>query len=119
MQGLFNAIFCRNVVIYFNAETQAKVWGRLAPLLEPGGVLYIGHSERISGVAEQMLRNDGRDDLPLPRARSGHVMSIRVLVVDDSPTMRGLITARLRADPLIEVVGQAAIPMKPGRQSRD
>ena len=37
-------------------------------------------------------------------------MSIRVLVVDDSPTMRGLITARLRADPLIEVVGQAADP---------
>ena len=59
MQGLFDAIFCRNVVIYFNAETQAKVWGRLAPLLEPGGALYIGHSERISGVAEQMLRNDG------------------------------------------------------------
>ena len=59
MQGLFHAIFCRNVVIYFNAETQAKVWGRIAPLLEPGGVLYIGHSERISGVAEQVLRNDG------------------------------------------------------------
>jgi chemotaxis protein methyltransferase CheR len=59
MQGLFHAIFCRNVVIYFSAETQAKVWGRLAPLLEPGGALYIGHSERISGVAEQMLRGDG------------------------------------------------------------
>ena len=37
-------------------------------------------------------------------------MSIRVLVVDDSATMRGLITARLRADPLIEVVGQASDP---------
>jgi chemotaxis protein methyltransferase CheR len=59
MQGLFHVVFCRNVVIYFNAETQAKVWGRIAPLLEPGGVLYIGHSERISGVAEQMLRSDG------------------------------------------------------------
>jgi chemotaxis protein methyltransferase CheR len=59
MQGLFHAIFCRNVVIYFSAETQAKVWGRLAPLLEPGGALYIGHSERISGVAEQMVRSDG------------------------------------------------------------
>jgi len=59
MQGLFHAIFCRNVVIYFDAETQAKVWGRFAPLLEPGGALYIGHSERISGVAEQMLRSDG------------------------------------------------------------
>jgi two-component system, chemotaxis family, protein-glutamate methylesterase/glutaminase len=37
-------------------------------------------------------------------------MSVRVLVVDDSPTMRGLIAAALRADPQIEVVGQAADP---------
>ena len=37
-------------------------------------------------------------------------MSIRVLVVDDSATMRGLITARLRTDPLIEVVGHASDP---------
>ena len=37
-------------------------------------------------------------------------MSVRVLVVDDSATMRGLITATLRADPFIEVVGQAADP---------
>jgi two-component system chemotaxis response regulator CheB len=37
-------------------------------------------------------------------------MTIRVLVVDDSATMRGLITARLRADPLIEVVGHASDP---------
>ena len=59
MQGLFHAIFCRNVVIYFNAETQAKVWARFVPLLEPDGALYIGHSERISGSAEQMLRSDG------------------------------------------------------------
>ncbi|WP_419759418.1 CheR family methyltransferase [Acidisoma sp.] len=59
MQGLFHAIFCRNVVIYFDAETQAKVWSRFVPLLEPGAALYIGHSERISGSAEQMLRSDG------------------------------------------------------------
>jgi chemotaxis protein methyltransferase CheR len=59
MNGRFHAIFCRNVVIYFSNETQSKVWGRIAPLLEPDGVLYIGHSERISGVAEQMLRSDG------------------------------------------------------------
>jgi two-component system chemotaxis response regulator CheB len=37
-------------------------------------------------------------------------MTVRVLVVDDSATMRGLITARLRADPMIEVVGQASDP---------
>jgi two-component system chemotaxis response regulator CheB len=43
-------------------------------------------------------------------------MTVRVLVVDDSATMRGLITARLRADPLIEVVGQASDPHE-ARQS--
>jgi chemotaxis protein methyltransferase CheR len=59
MNGRFHAIFCRNVVIYFSNETQAKVWSRIAPLLEPNGVLYIGHSERISGPAEKLLRSDG------------------------------------------------------------
>ncbi len=38
--------------------------------------------------------------------------SVRVLVVDDSPTMRGLITAALRRDPEIEVVGSAADPLE-------
>jgi chemotaxis protein methyltransferase CheR len=59
MNGRFHAIFCRNVVIYFSNETQSKVWARIAPLLEPDGALYIGHSERISGGAEEMLRSDG------------------------------------------------------------
>ncbi len=59
MQGRFHAIFCRNVVIYFSGDTQAQVWARFVPLLEPDGVLYIGHSERISGTAEQKLRSDG------------------------------------------------------------
>jgi chemotaxis protein methyltransferase CheR len=59
MNGRFHAIFCRNVVIYFDNETQARVWARFAPLLEPEGALYIGHSERISGSAERLLRNDG------------------------------------------------------------
>ncbi|HEX3984836.1 MAG TPA: CheR family methyltransferase, partial [Acidisoma sp.] len=59
MNGHFQAIFCRNVVIYFNHETQAQIWDRMAPLLEPGGALYIGHSERVSGPAERILKSDG------------------------------------------------------------
>ncbi|MDE8349731.1 MAG: protein-glutamate O-methyltransferase CheR [Acidocella sp.] len=59
MRGLFHAIFCRNVVIYFDYETQSQVWGRMVPLLAPEAALYIGHSERVSGPAEALLRSDG------------------------------------------------------------
>jgi len=51
IKGPFQAIFCRNVVIYFDEPTQEKVWSRFAPLLEPGGRLYIGHSERLGAAA--------------------------------------------------------------------
>jgi len=59
MRGVFQVIFCRNVVIYFENATQEQVWSRFAPLLEEGGALYIGHSERVSGPAEAVLGNDG------------------------------------------------------------
>lgn len=48
MKGRFQVIFCRNVMIYFDEETQNKIWQRFAEHMEPGGTLFIGHSERIS-----------------------------------------------------------------------
>jgi chemotaxis protein methyltransferase CheR len=59
MKGPFDVIFCRNVVIYFEEETQARIWSRYAPLLSPGGRLYIGHSERVSGPATALFETDG------------------------------------------------------------
>ena len=47
MKGRFDAIFCRNVVIYFDEPTQARIWARFAPLINPDGRLYVGHSERV------------------------------------------------------------------------
>ena len=46
--GAFDVIFCRNVAIYFNRETQQLVWDRFSALLPAGGKLFIGHSERIA-----------------------------------------------------------------------
>jgi chemotaxis protein methyltransferase CheR len=59
MRGQFQVVFCRNVVIYFDDETQSCVWTRILPILCPGGHLYIGHSERISGPATNALCSDG------------------------------------------------------------
>jgi chemotaxis protein methyltransferase CheR len=59
MRGQFDVIFCRNVVIYFDDATQARVWQRFVPLMTPGATLYIGHSERVSGVAATQLEPCG------------------------------------------------------------
>ena len=48
--GQFNAIFCRNVTIYFSETTRARVHERIAARLAPGGLLAIGHSERLPGA---------------------------------------------------------------------
>ena len=44
----FDAIFCRNVMIYFDKETQFAILRRFAPLLSEGGLLFVGHSENFS-----------------------------------------------------------------------
>jgi len=59
MKGKFDAIFCRNVAIYFEDDTQARLWSRFAPLNAINGVLYIGHSERIQGPAVSAYKPDG------------------------------------------------------------
>ena len=59
MKGRFDAIFCRNVAIYFDDDTQARLWSRFAPLLPVGGRLYIGHSERVAGPAAAYFEPDG------------------------------------------------------------
>ena len=47
----FPLIFCRNVMIYFDKPTQERVVGRLAECLEPGGYLFVGHAESLTGVS--------------------------------------------------------------------
>ena len=47
MRGRFDLIFCRNVAIYFDEETQSAIWSRFAECLVPGGWLFVGHSERV------------------------------------------------------------------------
>lgn len=50
MKGPFQVIFCRNVMIYFDRQTQERLVNRFYEMIEPGGYLMVGHSEGLSGV---------------------------------------------------------------------
>lgn len=53
MKGPFDIIFCRNVVIYFNKETQRELFSRYADIMTPDGHLFIGHSESLYKVSDR------------------------------------------------------------------
>ncbi|MGD9332036.1 MAG: protein-glutamate O-methyltransferase [Desulfobacterales bacterium] len=53
MKGRFDVIFCRNVMIYFDRPTQQRLVKRFHDLLTPGGFLFVGHSEGLSGIRHE------------------------------------------------------------------
>jgi chemotaxis protein methyltransferase CheR len=50
--GKFDAIFLRNVMIYFNDDTKRQVVERVLSVLKPGGQFYIGHAESLNGITD-------------------------------------------------------------------
>jgi chemotaxis protein methyltransferase CheR len=50
---LFDAVFCRNVMIYFDTETQAKILKRFVPHMKPDALLFAGHSENFTYISDQ------------------------------------------------------------------
>lgn len=65
----FDAIFCRNVMIYFDKPTQGSILQRFAPLMKPHGLLFAGHSENFS-FANQTFRLRGQTIYELASARA-------------------------------------------------
>lgn len=53
MQGRFDAILCRNVVIYFDSPTKQRLFERFSEALLPQGKLFLGHSESMHGLCDR------------------------------------------------------------------
>lgn len=68
MKGHFDIIFCRNVVIYFDPEAQERLWRRFEAALNPGGWLFVGHSERVHQSSHSKLVSAGITTYRLPDA---------------------------------------------------
>ncbi|MCD2518581.1 chemotaxis protein CheR [Massilia sp. G4R7] len=67
VKGGFDAIFCRNVMIYFDKNTQRKILSRFVPLMKPHALLFAGHSENFLYVSDS-LRLRGKTVYELDKA---------------------------------------------------
>ena len=67
--GRFDIIFCRNVLIYFDAATKARVLGNLSEALSDDGVLALGGAERIGTLCDTLKADEGRQFLFAKNAR--------------------------------------------------
>lgn len=109
--GPFAAIFCRNVLIYFDAAGVKSICRSLVSYLRPGGVLCLGHSETIEAAAFS-LEAKGRSIYRRPfaeRQSAGEGSVGQVLVVDDSAVIRKIMVSLLtRAGFATEAVDSAA-----------
>ncbi len=66
--GMFDVIFCRNVLIYFDQVTKAGIFDRLARMLESDGVLVLGAAESVVGITDAFRPYPERRGLYLPNA---------------------------------------------------
>ena len=66
--GTFDVIFCRNVLIYFDLDTKAVIFRRLAKMLEPDGVLALGAAESVVGISDAFKPYAERRGLYCPTA---------------------------------------------------
>jgi chemotaxis protein methyltransferase CheR len=79
--GTFDVIFCRNVLIYFDQDTKAGIFDRLARAIEPDGVLTLGAAEAVVGISDAFKPFPERRGLYRPNAaravRAGAVAMMR------------------------------------------
>lgn len=80
VRGPLDAIFCRNVMIYFDKDTQLKILERFVPLLRADGLLFAGHSESFHN-ASHLFRLRGKTTYQLAKNQPGEKLQVDVMKV--------------------------------------
>jgi chemotaxis protein methyltransferase CheR len=68
VRGPLDIIFCRNVMIYFDKPTQYKILSRFAPMMQPDGLMFAGHSESFLHASD-LFKSLGKTVYALASAR--------------------------------------------------
>ena len=76
--GVFDIIFCRNVLIYFDQNTKTNVFGRLARVIEPDGFLMLGAAETVVGLTEAFKPYPDRRGLYSPNSARAAQPALKV-----------------------------------------
>ena len=89
--GVFDIIFCRNVLIYFDHNTKTTIFERLSRMLEPDGVLALGAAESVVGITNTFKPYPDRRGLYRPNIASVIRVGASTLVPQ---TLRAVAAAR-------------------------
>jgi chemotaxis protein methyltransferase CheR len=101
MQGPFDAIFCRNVMIYFDKPTQLAILKKMMPLLSREGLFFAGHSESFFHAAD-VIRSIGRTIYMRPDANPERVIPAKAGIqrhnIEGPSISESKLDSRLRAN---------------------
>ncbi|MDA3937364.1 MAG: hypothetical protein PF636_11035 [Actinomycetota bacterium] len=116
LMGNWDVIFCRNVTIYFRLESTQRVVENFYNSLNPGGYLFIGHSETLTSITDRFepIEVDGVFLYRKPRARHFHTFG---QVVEQRREERSRDAARAKRKRLRDAVVQAGIDAKVAAQA--
>jgi chemotaxis protein methyltransferase CheR len=86
----YDAIFCRNVLMYFQPKQMRAVIARIARSLAPGGYLFLGHAETLRGMSDEFDLRSSHGTFYHQLKRGGHATGAEIIRLPNSQSMSAM-----------------------------